>query len=558
MVVRLVDERRTGIFHVTNQGAVSWFEFAQSVLRAAGLDPGARPSDRDRRPRASPPGAAPGELRARQRRAARRRHRAPPRLSRAARPARASVDGFVTPRPGRRRQLQRRRPHRRLPPEPGRDRAGAPIDSKSCSSTTRPTDGVVARVRRELPVVTVIESDRNLGFAGGCNLGMRDRRRRRLRRAREQRRDRRSRLARAARRQRWSRTPSLGAACPKVVFADSGLIDNVGVERGPWGRGADRGHLEPIAVSTTRRPTCSRGAVRPSFSAALPRRGRRIRRATLPLLRGPRARVARSRVRLALPHRPRSRSSATCTAPPRSPDSPLQRSFNLRERAARRVAARAAPDRRRRRWPGHSSRFRTPRSAIRTTSRPERARSAEFLRLAPAMLRERAHDRAEARQLQSPSDGRECGLHRRRQSRGHVERQEVRPLHARHHRHAAGPVTTKPRLLDFGAGTGTIAERVTELGYEVTCLEPDAVAARDARRAPASDGARSRGRRGDRAVRRDLRDQRHRAHRRRRRCARAAPQPAPSRAASSSSSFPRSRCSIRRWTAGSGTSGATD
>ena len=37
------------------------------------------------------------------------------------------------------------------------------------------TDDVVARVRAELPVVTVIESGRNLGFAGGCNLGMRDR-----------------------------------------------------------------------------------------------------------------------------------------------------------------------------------------------------------------------------------------------------------------------------------------------------------------------------------------------------------------------------------------------
>jgi len=37
---RLVVERRPGLFHVTNQGAVSWFEFAQAVLAAAGLDPG--------------------------------------------------------------------------------------------------------------------------------------------------------------------------------------------------------------------------------------------------------------------------------------------------------------------------------------------------------------------------------------------------------------------------------------------------------------------------------------------------------------------------------------
>jgi dTDP-4-dehydrorhamnose reductase len=39
MVARLVDDERAGLFHVTNQGAVSWFEFAQSVLSAAGLDP---------------------------------------------------------------------------------------------------------------------------------------------------------------------------------------------------------------------------------------------------------------------------------------------------------------------------------------------------------------------------------------------------------------------------------------------------------------------------------------------------------------------------------------
>ena len=31
-------DRRPGLFHVTNQGAVSWFEFAQSVFKAAGAD----------------------------------------------------------------------------------------------------------------------------------------------------------------------------------------------------------------------------------------------------------------------------------------------------------------------------------------------------------------------------------------------------------------------------------------------------------------------------------------------------------------------------------------
>ncbi|MHB8328920.1 MAG: dTDP-4-dehydrorhamnose reductase [Acidimicrobiales bacterium] len=36
----LASERLPGTFHVTNQGATSWFEFAQAVLGAAGDDPG--------------------------------------------------------------------------------------------------------------------------------------------------------------------------------------------------------------------------------------------------------------------------------------------------------------------------------------------------------------------------------------------------------------------------------------------------------------------------------------------------------------------------------------
>lgn len=38
-VKRLVVERRPGTFHVTNQGAVSWYEFARAVLEASGQDP---------------------------------------------------------------------------------------------------------------------------------------------------------------------------------------------------------------------------------------------------------------------------------------------------------------------------------------------------------------------------------------------------------------------------------------------------------------------------------------------------------------------------------------
>jgi dTDP-4-dehydrorhamnose reductase len=39
MIVRLVVDHRPGTFHVTNQGAVSWYEFAREVLLASGQDP---------------------------------------------------------------------------------------------------------------------------------------------------------------------------------------------------------------------------------------------------------------------------------------------------------------------------------------------------------------------------------------------------------------------------------------------------------------------------------------------------------------------------------------
>jgi dTDP-4-dehydrorhamnose reductase len=38
-MLELVVDRRPGLFHVTNQGAVSWFEFAREVLEAAGFEP---------------------------------------------------------------------------------------------------------------------------------------------------------------------------------------------------------------------------------------------------------------------------------------------------------------------------------------------------------------------------------------------------------------------------------------------------------------------------------------------------------------------------------------
>lgn len=40
MLRRLAADRRTGLHHVTNQGAVSWYEFVREVVLAAGGDPG--------------------------------------------------------------------------------------------------------------------------------------------------------------------------------------------------------------------------------------------------------------------------------------------------------------------------------------------------------------------------------------------------------------------------------------------------------------------------------------------------------------------------------------
>lgn len=40
MLAKLAVERVPGVFHTTNQGAVSWYEFAREVFAAAGHDPG--------------------------------------------------------------------------------------------------------------------------------------------------------------------------------------------------------------------------------------------------------------------------------------------------------------------------------------------------------------------------------------------------------------------------------------------------------------------------------------------------------------------------------------
>lgn len=39
MIIRLATQGGAGVWHVTNQGAVSWYEFAREVMQAAGHDP---------------------------------------------------------------------------------------------------------------------------------------------------------------------------------------------------------------------------------------------------------------------------------------------------------------------------------------------------------------------------------------------------------------------------------------------------------------------------------------------------------------------------------------
>ena len=55
MLVQLAVSRAPGVFHVTNQGATSWYGFARDVLSAAGHDPEPRIAHKDRRP--GPPSA---------------------------------------------------------------------------------------------------------------------------------------------------------------------------------------------------------------------------------------------------------------------------------------------------------------------------------------------------------------------------------------------------------------------------------------------------------------------------------------------------------------------
>ena len=73
MILRLASARRPGLFHVTNQGATTWYQFARDVLAAAGLDPGRVEPIATVRARPAPACPPPRQLGARQRRPAAQR-----------------------------------------------------------------------------------------------------------------------------------------------------------------------------------------------------------------------------------------------------------------------------------------------------------------------------------------------------------------------------------------------------------------------------------------------------------------------------------------------------
>ena len=68
MICRLVVARRPGLFHVTNQGATTWYRFAVDIAAAAGLDPSLVTPITTAELRAGPSRPPSGQLGPRQRR----------------------------------------------------------------------------------------------------------------------------------------------------------------------------------------------------------------------------------------------------------------------------------------------------------------------------------------------------------------------------------------------------------------------------------------------------------------------------------------------------------
>ena len=147
MLRRLALERRSGIHHVTNQSAVSWFEFARRSSSAMGKDPAmVRPISRGR-PRPATPGPAAGQQRARQRGPSRSRPAPSARLRRAARRAGRPVDDLTPRRSGRSSETATTRATRPPPRRRGARcrRGGASPSARATSGTgtsRRPRPGV--------------------------------------------------------------------------------------------------------------------------------------------------------------------------------------------------------------------------------------------------------------------------------------------------------------------------------------------------------------------------------------------------------------------------------
>ena len=105
---RLAVSRVPGLFHMTNQGAVSWYEFVRGDPRVGGSRPGQGPPDQDGRPRPAPAGAPSRQLGARQRRAPAGRLPAAAALPREPRPPGGPPHrGLTTPQPSRSRRRAR-------------------------------------------------------------------------------------------------------------------------------------------------------------------------------------------------------------------------------------------------------------------------------------------------------------------------------------------------------------------------------------------------------------------------------------------------------------------
>ena len=266
---------------------------------------------------------------------------------------------------------------------------------------------------------------------------------------------------------------SLGAACPKVLYAGSDVIDNVGVEQGKWGRGADRGHLEPDRGQYDAPADvfgwCGAAVLlRASYLDAVGEFDERLFLYCEDLELSWRGRAFGWRYRTVPESVVRHVHGATAVA-----DSPAPALLQPAQRAPRRAPARSARHRARRHRPlarGDSLR-RDPPS-------PRPPDEGTRVRRLPAP---RARDAPRGRTIAARRATTVAVRWKNGTAYTGIDNLEVMSSAVKFARYirdiiatAAGPVAAKPRVLDFGAGTGTIAERVTELGYDVTCLEPDA------------------------------------------------------------------------------------